>query len=488
MIPFVGYAPDLSPETPGIFLDCEKVVPLTNGFTAQGGELDLGKDALVSAARSLSVIRKADDSRRTFATTRTNIYELGGSSWTDVSDSSGYDVGADAQDRIRFAQFGNVTIAAVGTSTNIQSSTSGAFVAIASAPKAKIVETVNNFVFAFNYIDSFHGLGTRPNGWWCSALGDETDWTPSVSTQCVAGQFLETPGPVVAAKRLGSYLVAYKERSAYIAQYIGAPAVWSWQQLPGELGTFSQETIVNVGTTHFGISSDGTFFSFDGSRFSEIGSPVSKTFFADLDPQYRSRITHAHDKDNSLIYWYYPSKSGAGTIDSCIVYNYKTNQWGRSDTTIEAAAEFIDTGVTYDGMGTLYSTWDDLPDDISFDSSFWSASQPVVAYFNTSHKLCIYGGTPTTSSITTGHYGDVSAFSTVTKIRPRFVITPTSSTMQYSHSNTNADEMTQNLSTTLSNNVYDIIWSARWHKFKFSYVGAMKTTGFQPEISVGGME
>jgi hypothetical protein len=487
MIPFVGYAPDLPIGTQGIFTACDRIIPLTDGFAAQNAPLDIGINALAGQARGFAIIGRLDGLRRVFSATQTKIYELNSTTWTDVSAAGDYDLGADAEIRARFAQFGNVTLAAVGQNDLLQSSTTGAFSAIANSPQAKVIETVNNFVFAFNYVDPAYGLGTRENGWWCSALGDETDWNPSVSTQSVAGSFIETPGPVVAAKRLGSSIVAYKEKSAFFGQYVGAPAVWSWTQLPGELGTYSQETIVNVGTAHFFISHDD-FQMFDGSRFTSIGTPVRQTFFNELDPKYRTRIWAAHDRINGLIYWHYPSKSGGGAIDKCLVYNYKIDKWGRSDQLIEAVAEYIDPGITYDGLGAEYATYDDLPTGISYNSSFWTAEAPVVTFFGTDHKLYGYGGTPTSSSITTGHYGDVTQFSTISKVRPRFIVTPASSTMEYSHSNDNADNMTQNITSTLVNNVYDMIWSARWHKFKFNYVGAMKITGFRPEMINDGVE
>lgn len=482
---FVGYAPDLTPETEGIITACANIIPHPDGYKAQGADLDAGVAALSGESRGFAVIRKLDNTNRIFAATRTAIYELSGSSWTDRSDSGGYDLGTDQELCARFAQFGNVTLAAVGHNNRIQKSTTTGFTAIANAPKAKCIETVNNFVFVFNYIDDTYGLGTRENGWWCSALGNETSWSPSTTTQSVAGQFIETPGPVIAGKRLGSYIVAYKEKSAFIGQYVGIPAAWSWQQLPGEVGALSQECIVNVGTAHYFISTDD-FQVFDGSRFASIGTPIRSTFFNDLDPKYRSRIRAGHDKTNGLVYWFYPSKSGAGTNDKCIVYNYKLDKWGRCDTTVETVAEYIEPGITYESLGTVYSTYNDLPTNISFDSSIWTAATSVVAFFKTDHKIYSFGGVPGASSITTWHIGDLAQFSTLSCVRPRFLITPSSSTMEYSYSNTNADAMVNGATSSLYENKYDLLWSARWHKLKLNFTGAMTINGIGLEISTDG--
>jgi len=487
-VQFQGYAPDLPPETKGIFTDCSNIIPQPDGFEGALSPQDPGADALAAAARGFSIVKKLDNTNRIFAATQTKIYELSGTTWTDRTQAGNYDLTSDVAERARFAQFGNVTIAAVGVNNYIQTSTSGAFVnAVTGAPKAKIIETANNFVLAFNFVDDTNGLGTKEHGWWCSAIGDETDWTPDVATQCVSGDFPQTPGPIVAARRLGSIVVAYKETSAFIGQYVGVPSVWDWKQLPGEIGTFCQESVVNIGTAHYFISKDD-FQMFDGSRVVSIGSPVRKTFFSDLSQQYKARVSAAHDKKNGLIYWFYPSNSGAGVVDKCIVYNYKVDKWGRADQSIEIAAEYVESGVTYDGFGTTYSTWDAIPTTIAYNSAFWSASEPSIGYFNTSHDIRAFSGASESSSITTGHYGDVSQFSTVQRIMPRFIITPTYSTLTYSHSNTNADAMTQNLSSTLTDNVYDLLWSARWHKFKFDFSGNVKIAGIAGNYTVDGDE
>jgi hypothetical protein len=487
-VQFRGYAPDLPPETSGIFIDCSNIIPAADGFEALGSPTDAGADALTTQARGFAIISKIDNTKRAFAATQTNIYELSGGSWTDRTQAGGYDVGSDQSGRVRFAQFGDVTLAAVGHANSLQASSSTAFANVATAaPQCKIVETVNNFVFAFNYVDNVHGLGTRENGWWCCAIGDHTDWVPDISTQCVAGSFPQTPGPIVAARRLGDSIIAYKQTSMFIGQYVGVPDAWKWQQLPGEIGAICQEAVVNVGTAHYFVS-DSDFHVFDGSRAVPIGADIRHTFFNELSALYGNRITHAHDKKNGLIFWFYPSESGGGTIDKCVVYNYKLNRWGRADNTAEIAGEYIESGVTYEGLGTLYSTYDDLPSTLSYDSVYFSPSSSTVSYIDTSHKITTFTGVPVDSSITTGHYGSLDNFTTVQKVRPRFLVTPTSSTLEYSYGNTNADDMTQNITTALQNNVYDLLWSARWHKFKFNYNGPMSITGFTGDYTKDGSE
>lgn len=481
MIPFVGFAPDSLPETPGIFLDCQSILPSIGSFSAAPSAVDCSLGALDSQAKGFVVARKLDNTNRTFSGSNTKLYEQSGT-WTDRSRAGNYSLGAD--DRWRFAQFGDVSLA-VNKSTVLQASTTGSFAdASATAPKAEVIEVINNQVFAFN-IDGM-GFGNDVTRWACSAVGDHTDWTPNVATQCVSGQLLDSPGRITAGKRLGDVIVAYKEKAMYLGQYVGTPLIWSFNRVPGDIGTPCQEAVINTGTAHFFIGPDD-FYMFDGSRPQPLNSPVRNWFFNTVDQRYLYRIWGTFDRFNQRAYWWFPSKNSSGSLDLCVVYNVKTNQWGRNDMSIECVADYVTAGITIDGLTTLSATIDGLP-SIAFDSPFWNSGSSVIAVFKTDHKAYQLSGVAGESRIMTGHYGDNIQFSTVSRVRPRFLSSPTSSTMNYSHSNTDASTFTQNITTTYSNNWYDLVWSARWHKFELIFNGSCAISGFDLLQSPDGTE
>lgn len=482
MIPFQGFAPDLPTETPGIFTDCTNIVPTTSGFAAAPTFVGTG-DSLGSAATGFAVLRQSSSSRRVLAATSDALYEYSSGTWSDVSKSGGYTTGVDT--RWTFIQFGNVALAG-NKGAIIQSSTSGAFADVdAAAPKAKIIESVNNFVFAFDTNETTYG--DDPLRWWCSALGDETDWTPSIATQCVTGRFIDTPGEIVGAKRLGNSIVAYKRRSVYLGVYVGAPAIWSWEKIPGEVGAVSNEAIVSTANAHFFIGPDD-FYMFDGSRVVSLQSPVRNWFFSNIDPKYAYRCWGTFDRLNARVLWWYPSKSGGGVLDRCLVYHTTTNKWGRMDVSVECVAEYIEPGIVYDDFGGLYTQYEDIPTFISYDSPYWIEESQSVAAFSPSHETMTLVGVPGASSITTGVYGDGINYSTVTRVRPRLKITPNSSTLQYSYSNENYDHMTQNITTYYRNGFYDFLWSARWHQMKLDFDGNHEIIGLDLMISQDGSE
>lgn len=480
MIPFIGFAPDLPPETPGVMTDCASILPGQNEFIAAPSPVDAALGALDSKALGFAVTRKTDNTIRTFAGDANKLYEQS-SVWVDKSKGGGYSLGVD--NRWRFAQFGDKTIAAAKSET-IQAITSGSFDDLsASAPKAAIVETINNQVFAFNTNDP--SFGDNPDRWWSSAIGDETDWTPSVTTQSVSNRLLSTPGPITAGRRLGDVIIAYKDRSMYIGQYVGAPEVWDFRLIPGNIGAPCQEAVVTTGTHHFFPGPDD-FYVYDGSRPIALNSPVREWFYSNLDSRYAYRICGTFDRQNQRVFWWFPSLSSEGVLDKCLVYHIKKNQWGRMDGNIEIAAEYLNSGITYDSFGTLYATYDDLPTDLSYDSPFWTSSGTVVSAFMLDHIAHTYSGVPTDSSITTHHHGDNIVFSTVSRVKPRFLLSPSTSQLLYSHSNTDAATFDQNLTSPYQDQWYDVLWSARWHKFELQFMGAMKIIGIDVSLSKDG--
>jgi hypothetical protein len=484
MIPFEGFAPDLPPETPGIFIDCQNIIPSIGLYVGAPSPVDCGLGAIDSAARGFVVTRDLSDTTQVFAGSTTKLYQQGSGAWVDRSKVGDYSLGPD--DRWRFTQFGNVTLATCKSSEiQFMDALGTAFDDAGNAPKAEVIEVINNQVFAFNI--NGMGFGDDVTRWACSAIGDYADWTPSVSTQCVSGQLLDSPGPITAGKQLGDIIVAYKERAMYVGQYVGTPLVWDFKRIPGDIGTACQEAVVSTGTAHFFIGPDD-FYLYDGSRPQSLNSPCRNWFFNNADQRYMYKACGTFDRINYRVYWWFASRYSNGALDKCIVYNIKTNKWGRMDSNIEFVADYISSGVTYDQLGSLYATYNDLPSNISYNSPFWSSGSSVVAVFGTDHKAYQLSGVTGESKIFTGHYGDNMQFTTCSRIRPRFIQSPTSSTMNYSYSNTDASTFTSNITSTYSNNWYDFIWSARWHKFELVFNGPMAISGFDLVMSPDGIE
>jgi hypothetical protein len=482
----IGYMPDLDQTIEGVITDCTSFIPTEKGMQAAPSAVSANASALAATCYGAATVRKLDNSFRNIAGTVTKLYELSGGAWVDISRAAPYTLGAD--NFWRFTQFGNTTLA-VNKADTLQFSDSGAFADVVGAPKAEIVETVGNQVFVFNTNEATYG--DSPNRWWASALGTYDDWLPNIATQSVTGLLTSAPGPIFAGKRFGNQIVAYKERAMYIGSYVGAPVIWDFQQIQGEAGCSSQEAVVNIGNAdnpiHLFMGADD-FWRFDGSRPVPIGAPVKKTVYGELLRTSANKIKTLHDRLNARVYFYYPSNSGGGVVDRCVVYHYRENRWGRDDRTIEAAVEYLAGGITYDTLDTLYPTYDSLPTDISYDSQFWVSGVSSVGIFNTSHQLQALIGAAESSSFTTGDIGNDAEFLLLQRVKPKWLTKPTSATLTNYYKYSEGDDLTLGSETTMSQSRFDVLSSARWHRFQFDQVGDCTLNEVMVEFDRDGEE
>jgi hypothetical protein len=455
--------------------------------------LNTQADALAATCRGAATLTKLDGTRRVFAGTAADMYELSGSTWGDVSRAANYTLGAESV--WSFTQFGDTSIAA-SIDNVIQTSTAGAFADQATAPQARIVESVlssgGGFVFAFNTIDATYG--TSPDRWWCCALNNVTLWTPSVATQATTGRLLGREGPITAGLQMGSdRVVAYKANSLYTGIYVGPPLVWSWTELP-DFGCAGQNAVADIGTAHFVVSDDDIYI-FDGARPIPVATNAVRQWFIDNSSgAYRYKTNVQHDKQHDLVYIFYVSEgSGTGSLDRCLAYHLRTHQWGRADRSVETALIFNQPSVTFDGdAGTFDSATD------PFDAV--SAGNKLVAVFDTSHVLSTLDGTPGATSFTLHDIGDDNVTSDLCvdksrqakPIRLQYMTQPSSASMDAFY--TMATGQTQ--TTGMSQSAYDVpanglnaFWArqnARWHRLKFNFTGHCRITGYDVPLKPVG--
>lgn len=469
MIPILGFAPDAEQTTPGILSDCANLVPYLNGMQGAPSTITpAGVPALADPCAGAAVVSNLDNTRRIIAGTTNALYELLSGVWTDRSKAGGYIGGTEG--RWSFAQFGDATLAANGADP-IQRSTGTGFTSIATAPIAEIVFSVGSFVMALNTND-----GTdKPDGWHCCGVYDDTTWTPSNTTQANSGRLVATAGPITAGAKLGEYAVAYKNRSMYLGQYVGAPVVWDWVQVQGgNAGCVGKDALCDVNGIHFFVGEDN-FWLFDGTSPTPIGDGAVRFWFREnANPQAIYKTICTFDKLNNLVYVFYPSRTSE-VVDSALVYHIQSKRWGRADRAIEAALEYVSPGATIDGLTAYSATIDGLP-TAGFDSQYWLAGGRSLAIFDTSHQLQSLTGVSTGSVMETGEAGDDDVVSLLQQIRVRYAKSPTTATVQTRFRMNSGDDYMDGPSGTMNDGKFDTLKSARWHKARITFTGGVQVT------------
>jgi hypothetical protein len=478
MIPLIGFSPDAEPTTPGCMPGVVNLIPYEAGMKAAPSAASVSLGALAAECHGSAVIRQLSGGSRFFAGTPAALFEASGSAWSSVG--SGYSLGTD--DRWSFAGFGDAVLAA-SPSTVIQRSTSGAFSAISSAPKAKIIVTAKGFVLAFSTNEATYG--DSPDRWWCSALYNETDWTPALATQCTTGRLTDGSGGFTAAVRFGDQVVAYKNRSMHLGHYAGTPSVWDWAVVSFDVGCVGPEAAADTSIGHIFVGSDN-IYHFDGTRPVSIATGSVRQWWLDnSSAEYRYRTKLLWDRDNSLVWMFFPSAASSGACDDCIVFHVATKQWGRVNLAVEAVVNYISPSITFDGGSPIITTFDTGP-DIAFDSPFWLTQKSNPAIFGADHIIKSLTGVPGDWSFETGDFGDETEWSYCSDLRVRFAQKPATIACTSKTKPTSGDDLTTVATVNHDGSKFPIRQTSRFHRFVVAGSGSAKFSGIQPTMQSAG--
>lgn len=77
-------------------------------------------------------------------------------------------------------------------------------------------------------------------------------------------------------------------------------------------------------------------------------------------------------------------------------------------------------------MGALYSTYDDLP-SIAYDSTFWLLDSTIPGIFQGANLFSV-NGAPGASWLRTGDFGDLTAYTYLDRVTPRYRVKPATGT------------------------------------------------------------
>jgi hypothetical protein len=343
-----------------------------------------------------------------FAGGDTKLFKLDSTdlSLDNISKSGGY--ATSSNNRWRFTQFGNVVIAANGQAKlqgfNVNSSSLFADLA-ADAPTAKYVTVVRDFVVSGNVQSDY------PNRVQWSALGDESSWTASATTQA---DFQDIPdGGTVVGITGGEYGLVLMDRSIHRMSYVGSPLVFQFDNISRNLGCYEENSVIQYGGTTFFLADDG-FYACDGQQVIPIGNEkVNRFFFDNVEESTLYLMSAAVDPAKKLIIWAYASNNSA-TVDSLLIYNFQTQRWTSGTTTVDRIASTSTPAVTLEGLD-VYGNLDTIL--TSFDSRLWLGGKLQLAGVNGA-KIVTFTGTNATAYLETGDVEIPGTTSAITMAKP----------------------------------------------------------------------
>jgi hypothetical protein len=398
-----------TPDQPGItngLRRAENVYSKAVGY----GSIPTVVDYSASASENLNNVvagKTTAGATSVFAGGSTKLFKLdsGDLSLDNVSKSGNYSTATDQ--RWKFTQFGNVIVAANGQAKlqgyNLNSSSLFADLA-ADAPTARFVTVVRDFVVS-GWQSSY------PSRVQWSALGDESSWTASATTQA---DFQDIPdGGSVVGVTGGEFGLVFMDRAIHRMSYVGSPLIFQFDNISRNLGCYEANSIIQYGGTSFFLGDDG-FYACDGQNVVPIGSEkVNRFFFDNVEESTLYLMSAAVDPIKKLIIWAYASNSSS-TPDSLLIYNYQTQRWTSGTTHVDRIASTSTPAVTLEGMD-VYGNLDTIL--TTFDSRLWLGGKLQLAGVDGA-KIVTFSGTNATAYIETGDIEVPGATSAITMVKP----------------------------------------------------------------------
>jgi len=154
---------------------------------------------------------------------------------------------------------------------------------------------------------------------------------------------------------------------------------------------------------------------------------------------------------------------------------------------VQDVVETVTGTITYDSLGSLYSTYEDLP-AIPYDSAFWSSNSPVLGYMATDNKLKSLSGSASSMTLTTGWFGDEASMSVCTRVRPRMRTPATSATITSQSVRSLGDPASIGTTSTLHDGRFDVLQCARYHRFAMTFTGSCEVEAIAPTLKESGRE
>lgn len=396
---FGEWLPD-QPGVTGAVTDAVNCYAVSNGYAPFPSEYELsnsaGAELLVAFAGKFAGISTL------FGASSTNLYKY---SPADRNLNALTTTGYTSIEYWDTTQFGNKMIAANG-SNKLQAFTlnSGTYFGnlAAAAPEAKYVTVVRDFVVAAN-------VASNENKVYWSDINDETNWTPSSTSQSDS-QVIPDGGDIIGLAG-GEFGLVFLERAIYRMSYAGSPFFFQFDAISRSLGCISPGSIAQYnGLTYF-LADDG-FYVCNGQTTSSISQEkIDKWFFNDVSRTYlKTNLSSAVDPIKRLIIWCYKTQSGMNRL---VVYNISLQKWSYCETTAGSVASLLTPSVSIEDLDLYSASIDALT--ASLDDPQWVGNQLLFAG-TSGQKIITFGATNKTASISSG---DIDAGrSVITLARP----------------------------------------------------------------------
>jgi hypothetical protein len=504
----LGFAPDLPTNTqPLIIVDSNGMYPTMSGVRMMPS-LVQASSPLPGVPFGAYLSKLPTGGVNIFAGTTDHLWRMnspiGGvaASWADADGTQTFNTSYWS-----FAQVGYDCVATDGNdAVQVYGSTASAFTPLGgSPPRAKFVIAVDPGA-GRGVVTMLANLVTDATGWVSSAPGNDAIWTLNVNDLSASGFLQSAPGAITGLATLRTYATAFKEHALYIGAFVGPPFVWDWQPVSHQVGTLSNDGIVNALDVLYFVGPDD-FYSFDGSNVTAIPNGLKQWFFGTpgapgtgyAHPSFLNKIQGRYDSTAGVIYWHFVSVNSApsGQLDTYVSFNRRVNRWnvGHLNITNVLHDQYISSGTTYDQFASRYHQYQNLPHETYGSNLFAPATGVQQALFLPNNALYTYSGAPSSGYVQLGDLGDPGGLTRVNNLFGMFGIYPAVNPATGNRGTVNTFSrpiLGSPLTPRLTNialgirSDYSVRQTDYWHQFQFMFTNDAELQAIQADIVEAG--
>ena len=398
LIPFGEWLPDTG--SFGGALSVTDCLPYGEKYRPFEQMVEVG-DALPSGCRGAFAYRDAAGTVTVFAGTATKLYKRSGTSWEDVTRTSGGDYTLGADNFWRFTSFGTLIIATSYTDDiqvfDITSSTDFALLS-ATAPRCRDFAVIANFLVCIDTVDGDGARGFRvrwspianPQGTWGSVAATQTDFQ-DIYDSVYSNTFITD---------FGDFGVIVQGRKMVRMDYVGGDAIFTFAKIDNGRGSLLTRSCVYNGQSIFLRAEDG-FYEWAGGQMTPIGDKkIDKYFLENFDETYDYNLNASIDPIRKMILWAVPHTGSTGGICNKIyAYSWVDKRFTITSEETECLFSFLTESMTLEDLDAISASLDSLP--FSLDSRAWTGGKNVLGSFSENHKLGLFTGSARTATFQT---------------------------------------------------------------------------------------
>lgn len=173
----------------------------------------------------------------------------------------------------------------------------------------------------------------------------------------------------------GEWGTLLMEHGVYRMDFVGAPAVFSFNRVENARGCETSNSIITEGQNVYYLAEDG-WVKFDGQTITPIGAERFDRFFSTVsDAPTRNAMSAFVDPNNTLIIWAFNGFRNANDVnDLALLYDYVLKEATLAEFDCSLMGNFISPGFKVEDLNTLVIT-----DPTGFKNAWVSTVQYLIA-------------------------------------------------------------------------------------------------------------